>query len=61
MKLEKLLNIINESTVVNIVDYDTNQTISFYDGKNSIDSALNEKKVVSQRVANDQLYIDIIM
>lgn len=60
MKLESILSITNESTNVNIIDYDTNEVISRYDGKDSIDSELNEKEVVSQYIENNELYIVIL-
>ena len=61
MKLEALLKVTNEHTVVNVMDYNTGKVISTYDGKNSIDPALNEKEVVLQMIMNGQLYIEIIM
>lgn len=60
MKLESILSITNESTNVNVIDYDTNEIISRYDGKNSIDIELNEKEVVSQYIENNELYIVIL-
>lgn len=60
MKLESILSITNESTNVNIIDYNTNEIISRYDGKDSIDSELNEKEVVSQYIENNELYIVIL-
>lgn len=60
MKLESILSITNESTNVNIIDYDTNEIISRYDGKDSIDSELNEKEVISQYIENNELYIIVL-
>lgn len=61
MKLESILSITNESTNVNIVDYDTNEVISRYDGKDSIDTELNEKEVISQYIENNELYIIVLV
>lgn len=60
MKLESILSIINESTNVNVIDYNTNEIISRYDGKDSIDPELNEKEVISQYIENNELYIVIL-
>lgn len=60
MKLESILSITNESTNVNVVDYNTNEVISRYDGKDSIDTDLNEKEVVSQYIKNNELYIVVL-
>lgn len=57
MKLKDILCIINESTIVNVVDYNKNKVVSRYDGKNSIDSEFNNKNVLSQYVKNNELYI----
>lgn len=61
MKLESILSITNESTNVNVVDYDTNEIISRYDGKDSIDTDLNEKEVVLQYIENNELYIVVLV
>lgn len=61
MKLESILSITNESTNVNIIDYDTNEIISRYDGKDSIDTDLNEKEVISQYIENNELYIIVLV
>lgn len=61
MKLESILSITNESTNVNVVDYDTNEVISRYDGKDSIDTELNEKEVISQYIENNELYIIVLV
>lgn len=61
MKLESILSITNESTNVNVVDYDTNEVISRYDGKDSIDTDLNEKEVISQYIENNELYIIVLV
>lgn len=61
MKLESILSITNESTNVNIIDYDTNEIISRYDGKDSIDAELNEKEVISQYIENNELYIIVLV
>lgn len=61
MKLEAILSITNESTNVNIVDYSAEKIISRYDGRDCIDSELNEKEVVSQYIENNELYIVILI
>lgn len=61
MKLESILSITNESTNVNIIDYDTDEVISRYDGKDSIDTELNEKEVISQYIENNELYIIVLV
>lgn len=61
MKLGSILSITNESTNINVIDYDTNEVISRYDGKDSIDTELNEKEVVSQYIENNELYIIILV
>lgn len=60
MKLEDILSITNESTNINIVDYNTNEIISRYDGRDSIDTTLNEKEVVSQYAKDGELYIVVL-
>ena len=60
MNLEELLTIISEETIVNIVDYNRNEVISRYDGKNSIDAKLNRREAIIQYVENNELYIVIL-
>lgn len=60
MKLEYILSITNESTNINVIDYDTNEIISRYDGKDSIDDELNEKEVTSLYTENNELYIVVL-
>ena len=60
MVLEDILEITSESITVNVVDYDSGNIISYYDGKNSIDSELNQRKVIMQYVQNNELYIIIL-
>ena len=60
MKLEEVLIITSELTFVNIVDYESNQTISRYDGRDSIDNALNSREIVRQYVRSDELYIVVL-
>lgn len=60
MKLEDILSITNESTNVSVISYETDKVISRYDGKDSIDTALNEKEVVTQYAKNNELYIVIL-
>lgn len=60
MKLESILSITNESTNVDVVDYNTNEIISRYDGRDSIDTELNDREVVSQYIENNELYIVIL-
>lgn len=61
MKLIDLLEITSEHTTVHIIDYDTHETISLYDGKNSISSTLNEKRVALQFVKYGELYINVVL
>ncbi len=61
MKLGDLLLITNEHTNVKIVQCDTNDVISEYDGKNSIDATLNDKSVVMQFISSNELYVVIVM
>ena len=61
MKLEDLLKVTNEHTVVHVMDYNSGKVISTYDGRNSIDPALNGKEVVFQMIMNGQLYIEVIV
>lgn len=60
MKLEDVLVITSESTIVNVVDYENNKVISRYDGRDSIDKELNSRQVVRQYVRNDELYIVVL-
>lgn len=59
MKLEELLSITNEHENVNIINTETNRIVSRYDGKNSINSSLNNRNVVMQYIKNNELYIAI--
>lgn len=59
MKLLDLLEITSEHDIVNIIDCNIKKVISRYDGKNSISSSLNEKRVILQFVENNELYIII--
>lgn len=61
MKLGSILSITNESTNINVIDYDTNEIISRYDGKDSIDDELNEKEATSLYTENNELYIIVLM
>lgn len=61
MKLESILSITNESTNINVIDYDTNEIIGRYDGKDSIDDKLNEKEVVSQYIENNELCVVVLV
>lgn len=70
MKLGDILAITNEHTIVNVVDCATGDNVACYDGKNSIDSALNDKEVVTQyvrvvpitsHVSIGQLFIEVLM
>lgn len=60
MKLEDVLAITSETTIVNVVDYESNQIISRYDGKDSIDTELNTREIVRQYVRSDELYIVVL-
>lgn len=44
MNLGEILSVTSEHTVVNVVDCATGGNVACYDGKNSIDSELNEKR-----------------
>lgn len=61
MKLESTLLIIGESTNVNVIDYDTNEVISHYDGKDSIDNELNDKEVISLYTENNELCVVVLV
>ena len=60
MILEDILLITSESINVNVVDYENDEIISRYDGKNSIDSELNRREVVIQYIHNNELYIIVL-
>ena len=60
MKLEDVLFITDEGTTVNVVDYESNEVISRYDGKDSIETKLNKKEVVKQYVQNNELFIVVL-
>lgn len=60
MRLKAILSATNESTNVNIIDYNNNKIISHYDGKNSINTHLNEKEVVTLYTQNNELCIVIL-
>ena len=60
MVLEDVLLITSQSSVVNVVDYEIGEVISRYDGKDSIDAELNQRKVLIQYVQNNELYIIIL-
>lgn len=61
MKLESILSITRQDINVNIVNYDTQEVISRYDGKESIDIELNEKEVYTQYIKDNELYIVIFL
>ena len=50
MTLGEILAITSEHTVVRVIDCATGDTIARYDGRDSIDEALNDKEVVKQYV-----------
>ena len=60
MKLINLLELVNEESNVKIFDYMTGETLAEYDGKNSIDTELNELDVVSIGGFNDALEIIVM-
>ena len=60
MKLGDILAITNESTNINVIDYDSQEVISRYDGKDSIDIELNKREVTMQYIKNNELYIVIL-
>ena len=60
MKLEDILSITSEATVVNVADYELDKIIGCYNGKDSIDLELNGKEVVTQFIDDDELYIVIL-
>lgn len=59
MKLEDILSITSESSIVNVIDYNSKAIISRYDGKNSIDIELNSKEIIKQYVENNELFIEM--
>lgn len=61
MQLIDLLAVTSEHDTVNIVDYNTKEIISCYDGRNSIDPSLNGKQVEKQYVEHGELYIEILL
>ena len=60
MKLEEILLVTSESTNVNVIDYKSDEIISRYDGRNSIDTELNQREVVMQYVQDNELYIVVL-
>jgi len=60
MKLEDVLAVTSEYTTTKILDYGTNKVLGCYDGKDSIDTELNQCKVVYQYIDNNILYIVVL-
>lgn len=56
MTLLKILSIISEYTNINVINSEY-ETISKYDGKNSIDEKLNDKEVLEISIKNNELII----
>ena len=53
MTLEEILWLVNDNTVVNIYDSETNNLIATYDGKNSIPEELNGCEIATDIFVND--------
>lgn len=57
MKVIELLSVLHDSVNVRVVDNETDEIVSYYDGKNSIDECYNEREI--EVVYNDGNYITI--
>ena len=60
MKLINFLEVANESTIIKVFDYFTGDLLSVYDGKNSIDSALNNSDIANISAHNSVIEIIVI-
>ena len=60
MKLDSILATINENTNVKIFDYFSGDLLSHYDGKNSIDSTLNNSDIADISAHNSVIEIIVI-
>ena len=60
MKLSELLCIINQSTNISIIDYDTKSLLSKYDGKSSIDVKFNDIEVFKMYAQKNEIFIEIL-
>lgn len=59
MTVDELLAVTSDYTTTNVVDSETGEVLSFYDGRDSISKELGDRKVVKQYVQGNQLYIEI--
>ena len=60
MKLIDFLEVVNENTTIKVFDYFTGDLLSVYDGKNSIDSALNNSDIANISAHNSAIEIIVI-
>lgn len=59
MTVDDLLAVTSDYTTTNVVDSETGEVLSFYDGRDSISEELGDKEVVKQYVQGNELYIEI--
>lgn len=59
MKLENLLAITNENT--NVYIHQNGEMVSFYDGRNSIDTIYNNNEIITVWTNQDGLHIEIVL